>query len=214
MDVARPVWQGLAETQEPTFACSPPPGTARVDVVLAAAGGKVPAWVVARLPEGYRAVPVPMDASAPDGLSSAWAVGLGRCTAPVVALLDGRSGVDPRELERLAEPVARGSADVVVGARRGGLGLTALASWPPHRRMAARLAARRLNHRVAAEGTGAAAPLRVTDAVPALAGRRQLLSSATGAVGATPEDLLTTAASAGWRLAEVAVRCGPGLLSR
>lgn len=205
MDAARPVWQGLAEPQEPTFACSPPPGTARVDVVLAAAGDRVPEWVLRRLPEGYRPVPVPMDASAPDGLSSAWAVGLSRSTAPVVALLDGLSGVDPRELERLAEPVARGSADVVVGARRAGLDLAALTCWPPHRRLSARRAARRLQRDPALAG------LRLTDAAPALAGRRQLLGAA---AGAGPRDLLAAAAAAGWRVAEVPVRCGPGVLSR
>ncbi|MBF5083321.1 hypothetical protein [Quadrisphaera sp. INWT6] len=205
MDDARPVWQGLAEPQEPTFACSPPPGTARVDVVLAAAGGRVPQWVLRRLPEGYRPVPVPMDASAPDGLSSAWAVGLSRSTAPVVALLDGRSGVDPHELERLAEPVARGSADVVAGARRAGLGPSALACWPPHRRLAARRATRRLQQ------DPALAALRPTDAVPALAGRRQLLA-AVAVPG--PRELLAAAADGGWRFAEVPVRCGSGTLSR
>lgn len=209
-----------ASDLEPTFACSPPPGTARVDAVLAAARGRAPGWVLARLPEGYRAVVAPLDGHAPDGLEAAWTAGLARTTAPVVALLDGRSGVDPRELERLAEPVARGSADLVVAVRRGGWGATALWRWPVHRRLLDREVRRRLEGRLSRRGDGAGRarlldptgqPLRLGDAVPALAGRRQLLAALDGA---GPEDVLAAAAAGGWRVAQVPVRCGPGPLHR
>lgn len=209
-----------ARDLEPTFACSPPPGTARVDAVLAAARGRAPDWVLARLPEGYRGVVAPLDAHAPDGLEAAWAVGLERTTAPVVALLDGRSGVDPTQLELLAEPVARGSADLVVAVRRAGWDLDALWRWPLHRRVLDAAAARRLDRRLArrTERSGgsrlcdtAGRPLRLGDTVPALAARRQLLASVRGA---GPEDLLAAAAAGGWRVAQVAVRCGPGPLHR
>ncbi|MBC3764211.1 glycosyltransferase [Quadrisphaera oryzae] len=205
---------------EPTFACSPPPGTARVDAVLAAARGRAPDWVLARLPDGYRGVVAPLDAHAPDGLDAAWAAGLARTTAPVVALLDGRSGVDPRELERLAEPVARGSADVVVAVRRAGWDSAALWRWPLHRRLLDAATARRMDRRLAERVTRAGRPgpsdvtgrpLRLTDAVPALAGRRQLLAAVDGA---GPEALLAAAAAGGWRVAQVPVRCGPGPLHR
>ncbi|WP_146211062.1 glycosyltransferase [Quadrisphaera granulorum] len=201
---------------EPTFACSPPPGTARVDAVLAAAGGRAPRWVLDRLPEGYRGVVAPLDAHAPDGLSAAWAAGLARTTAPVVVLLDGRSGVDPRELHRLAEPIARGSADLVVGLRRAGWGMTSLSCWPPHRRLLDAAATRRLNRHLAAESAAAGhdasgPPLRLTDAARVLACRRQLL---TALDDTSPEEVLAAAARGGWRVAQVPVHCGPGPLRR
>ncbi|MGQ7295743.1 glycosyltransferase [Quadrisphaera sp. KR29] len=199
---------------EPTFACSPPPGTARVDAVLAAARGAAPRWVVDRLPQGYRGVVAPLDAHAPDGLGAAWAAGLARTTAPVVALLDGRSGVDPRELERLAEPVVRGSADLVLGVRRAGWGPAALCGWPLHRRLADARATRRLRRALSAVGglrDTAGRPLRPADAARAVAGRRQLLAALPGA---SPEELLVAAARQGWRVAQVPVRCGPGPLHR
>lgn len=209
-----------ARDLEPTFACSPPPGTARVDAVLAAARGRAPDWVLARLPEGYRGVVAPLDGHAPDGLEAAWAAGLERTTAPVVALMDGRSGVDPRELERLAEPVARGSADLVVAVRRRAWDPTALWRWPLHRRLLDGAAARRMDRRLtelaARSGTPGPCdttgrPLRLGDAVPALAARRQLLAAVDGSA---PEQLLAAAAAEGWRVAQVPVRCGPGPLHR
>ncbi|TNM69076.1 hypothetical protein FHN55_04580 [Streptomyces sp. NP160] len=226
-DVLSDVPSGLVESVrdaardlEPTFACSPPPGTARVDAVLAAARGRAPAWVLERLPEGYRGVVAPLDAHAPDGLEAACTSGLERTTAPVVAMLDGRSGVDPRELERLAEPVVRGSADLVVAVRRAGWGAAALLRWPLHRRALDAAVARRMDRRLAelAEADGrpgprdaAGRPLRLADAVPALAVRRQLLSAVDGA---GPGTVLAAAAAGGWRVAQVQVRCGPGLLHR
>ncbi len=189
---------------EPVFACAPPPGTARVDVVLAVVRDGVPARVLRRLPEGYRPLAVTLRGG-DEGLGAAWAQGLAASTAPVVALVDGRCGVDPRELERVAEPVARGSADAVLGTRRPGRGPASLLAWPPHRRLADAAAVRRTQDRLRHERTGA--DLALLDVARVVAARRQLLLTVEGA---GPEELVVAAAAAGWRLAQVGVLCGAG----
>jgi len=158
-----------------TYACAPPPGVARVDVVVtggpSAAGGP---WLLSRVPEGYRAIVV-------DDVAE----GLAASTAPVVALLDAGADVDPAELPRVAEPVVRGSVDLVLGRPRP----AAPAPW--HRRVAAAVLGR--EH-------------PTPDPTPVRAARREGLSALGLAGTDLVQQLAAAAENAGWRVAEVPVR--------
>ncbi|WP_143028881.1 hypothetical protein [Quadrisphaera sp. DSM 44207] len=121
--------------------------------------------------------------------------------APVVVHFDPGSGVDPQQLPLVAEPVVRGSVDLVLGHRRPG-------TRPPGARVLRALAGARLRQR-----TGTALP---DPAVPAWAGRREALASlgagrAPGSARGAQTGLtaLAAAAGAGWRVAEVPLRCLP-----
>ena len=107
-------------------------------------------WVLGRLPAGYRAIVVDngsTDRSAEvarehgaivvselrRGFGAAAHAGLLAATAPVVAFCDADASMDPRDLPRVVDPVAAGSADLVLGRRRPSRG-----AWPLHARVANR----------------------------------------------------------------------------
>jgi glycosyltransferase involved in cell wall biosynthesis len=164
-------------------------------------------WVLARMPAGYE--PIVVDNGSRDGsgalaerlgarivrehargFGAACFAGLVAARADVVCFMDCDASLDPRDLPLVAEPVAGGDADLVLGARRG--------AGPVHARLANRALAFELRRR-----TGA----RLTDLGPMRAARREALL----ALGVRdrrfgwPLEMVLRAAGAGWTIREVPV---------
>jgi len=127
------------------------------------------------------------------GFGAACFAGLAAARADVVCFMDCDGSLDPGELPAVAEPVARGEADLVLGARRAQPG-----AFPLHARLANRALAAELRRR-----TG----VQVTDIGPMRAARREALLE----LGIRdrrfgwPLEMVLRAARAGWRIAEVPV---------
>src|SRR5918992_1209347 len=110
-------------------------------------------WVLGRMPAGYS--PIVVDNGSGDGSgelaarlgarvvreprrgfgAACWA-GLVATISDVVCFMDCDGSFDPRELPRVADPVAAGRSDLVLGARAPAAG-----SWPAHARAANRMLA-------------------------------------------------------------------------
>jgi len=170
--------------------------------------------VLTRIPAGYRALVV--DNRSTDGTAAVAAqdgarviaeprrgfgaachAGLLAAETDVVCFMDCDGSLDPRELTRVARPVADGRAELCLGARRAEPG-----AWPHHARIANRVLARELRRR-----TGAA----LTDLGPMRAARRHdLLALALRERGSGwPLEMVLSAGAAGWRITEVTVTYKP-----
>jgi glycosyltransferase involved in cell wall biosynthesis len=171
-------------------------------------------WVLERMPAGY--APIVVDNGSTDGSgalaarlgaqvieeprrgfgAACWA-GLSAARADVVCFMDCDASFDPRELPRVADPVASGHADLVLGARSA-----APDAWPAHARAANAVLAWELRRR-------AGVPLR--DLGPMRAARRAPLLGlgiADRRFG-WPLEMVLRAAAAGWRIDEVVVGYAP-----
>jgi glycosyltransferase involved in cell wall biosynthesis len=164
-------------------------------------------WVLDRMPAGFR--PIVVDNGSTDGsgdlarrlgatvideplrgFGAACFAGLAAARADVVCFMDCDGSLDPAELSRVAEPVQRGSADLVLGARRGSL--------QPHARVANAVLARRIRWRcgVALRDLGPMRAARRTELLDlGIADRRF----------GWPLEMVLRAAGRGWRIEEVAV---------
>ena len=132
------------------------------------------------------------------GFGAACHAGLLAASAPVVAFMDADGSLDPRQLDRVLDPVLAGTADLVLGRRRP----TSTGAWPWHLRYANRVLVRRLDRR-----TG----VRLHDLGPMRAARREpLLELAlTDRRSGYPLEMVVRAADAGWTVAEVDVDYAP-----
>ena len=112
----------------------------------------------------------------------------------VVCVMDADGSFDPAQLDRVAEPVRRGEAQLVVGRRRP----VARGVWPSHARMANAALAWRLRR---------TAGLPVHDIGPMRAARRDdlLALNLRDRRFGYPLELLIGAGRAGWRVVEVDV---------
>ncbi len=164
-------------------------------------------WVLGRMPDGFD--PIVVDNGSSDGsgdiarrlgarvvqepvpgFGAACFAGLTAAGADVVCFMDCDGSLDPRELPLVARPVRAGDADLVLGARRGGL--------QPHARLANAVLAWQLRVRagVAVHDLG---PMRAARRAPLLE-----LGIADRRFG-WPLEMVLRAAAAGWRIDEVRV---------
>ncbi|MCA1711351.1 MAG: glycosyltransferase family 2 protein [Actinobacteria bacterium] len=112
----------------------------------------------------------------------------------VVCFVDADGSLDLRQLPRVADPVLRGDADLVLGRRRP----TTRGAWPPHARLGNAVLARSVRAR-----TGYA----VRDLGPMRACRRSALLALDlqDRRFGYPLEMVTKASRAGWRVLEVDV---------
>ncbi|GAA4258606.1 glycosyltransferase family 2 protein [Dactylosporangium darangshiense] len=172
-------------------------------------------WVLSRMPQGFRAIVAdngstdgsPAIAAAfgatvvhaePRGFGAAAHAGLTAATADVVCFMDADGSFDPRQLPRVAAPIAAGSHDLLLGRRRP----TRRAAWPAHARLGNAAVAWRLRRT-----TG----MVVHDLGPMRAARREALLALalTDRRFGYPLEMLVRAAEAGWRIGEVDVDYAP-----
>ncbi|GAA0628415.1 glycosyltransferase family 2 protein [Streptomyces crystallinus] len=165
-------------------------------------------WVLARIPEGWRAVVVDngsTDGSAEiaralgasvvhearRGFGAACHAGLLAAEAEYVCFCDCDGSLDPGLLAPFVREVAAGDADLVLGRRRP----TARGAWPPHARAGNLALARMLRRR-----TG----LRLHDLGPLRAARRAplLALGVADRRSGYPLETVVRAADAGWRVRE------------
>ena len=187
-----------------------------VDVVLPCLdeAGALP-WVLARLPQNYRAIVVDngsTDGSAEiardfgatvihenrRGFGAAAHAGLLAATAPIVAFCDADASMNPEDLPRVVDPVAAGSADLMLGRRRP----TVAGSWPVHARIANTSLSWRLR-RITGVTIHDLGPMRAAPREKLLALRLQDRRSG------YPLEMFLRASEAGWRIREVDVPYAP-----
>ncbi len=187
-------------------------GHMKIDVILPCLNEEAALpWVLGRMPQGYR--PIVVDNGSTDasarvaadlgavvvaeprrGFGAACHAGLTAATGEVVCFMDADASLDPAQLPRVAEPVAAGDADLVLGRRTP----RTRAAWPAHARLGNAVLAWRLRRALGV-------PLR--DLGPMRACRRA------GLVGLAvadrrfgyPLEMVLRAGAAGWRITEVGV---------
>jgi glycosyltransferase involved in cell wall biosynthesis len=167
-------------------------------------------WVLERMPAGY--APIVVDNGSTDGsgelaralgarvvfeprpgFGAACFAGLTAARAEVVCFMDCDASFDPRDLPRVADPVAAGEADLALGARSAG---------PLHGRLANRALAFELRRRCG---------VRLTDLGPMRAARRSALLGLDlrDRRFGWPLEMVVRAAEAGWEIREVPVSVLP-----
>ena len=172
-------------------------------------------WVLGRMPAGY--APIVVDNGSTDGsgelaaslgarvvrestpgFGAACFAGLTAATAELVCFMDCDASFDPHELPKVADPVAAGAFDLMLGARKP----TARGAWPVHARMANTVLALELRRR---------SKVKLRDIGPMRAAHREALLG----LGIQdrrfgwPLEMVLRAASADWRIGEVAVAYHP-----
>ncbi|NUT32803.1 MAG: glycosyltransferase family 2 protein [Hamadaea sp.] len=132
------------------------------------------------------------------GFGAAVHAGLQAATADVVCIADADGSFDLGELPRVADPIAVGDADLVLGRRMP----VDAGAWPWHARQANRLLAWRLRRHLGIE---------VRDLGPMRAARRQALLDLDlrDRRFGYPLEMVVAAARAGWRIQEVPVAYAP-----
>ena len=165
-------------------------------------------WVLSRIPPGARAIVVDNGSTdgsagiasdlgahvvrcAQRGYGAACAAGLAAASADLVAFCDCDASIDPGEVVRMAKPIRRGEADLVVGRRRP----VTWRAWPLHARIANRGLAR-LTRRRTGVGLSDLGPIRVArrEALLALPVRDRRCGY--------PLETVVRAAQAGWRIVQ------------
>ncbi|HRA83115.1 MAG: glycosyltransferase family 2 protein [Actinobacteria bacterium] len=181
------------------------------DVILPALNeAAAVAWVLRRMPAGYRAIVV--DNGSTDhtaaiaaelgatvisepvrGFGSACWAGLQAASDDIVCFMDCDASLDPLALPLVAGYVLRDEADLVLGARIAGRG-----AWPVHARVANRVLAMEVRRR-----TG----LRLSDIGPMRAARREglLALGLRDRRSGWPLEMVLRAQGAGWRVRNVPV---------
>ena len=181
------------------------------DVILPALNeAAAVAWVLRRMPAGYRAIVV--DNGSTDhtaaiaaelgatvisepvrGFGSACWAGLQAASDDIVCFMDCDASLDPLALPLVAGYVLRDEADLVLGARIAGRG-----AWPVHARVANRVLAMEGRRR-----TG----LRLSDIGPMRAARREglLALGLRDRRSGWPLEMVLRAQGAGWRVRNVPV---------
>lgn len=181
------------------------------DVILPALNeAAAVAWVLRRMPAGYRAIVV--DNGSTDhtaaiaaelgatvisepvrGFGSACWAGLQAASDDIVCFMDCDASLDPLALPLVAGYVLRDEADLVLGARIAGRG-----AWPVHARVANRVLAMEVRRR-----TG----LRLSDVGPMRAARREglLALGLRDRRSGWPLEMVLRAQGAGWRVRNVPV---------
>lgn len=128
------------------------------------------------------------------GFGAACLAGLRAATSDVVCFMDCDGSLDGTELDRVAAPVERGQADLVLGARIP----TTPGAWPLHARLANRTLARVVNRRW---------NLSLSDLGPMRAANRSALL-ALGLADSRfgfPLEMVVRAAEHGWAISQVPV---------
>lgn len=172
------------------------------------------AWVLERMPPGYR--PIVVDNGSTDGsgararalgaevvvepqrgFGAACQAGLRAATADVVCFMDCDGSLDPTDLPAVVAPVLAGMLDLCLGARRAAPG-----AWPGHARAANHFLAGVLRHRHG---------LRLRDLGPMRAAPREALASLDlrDRRFGWPLEMVVRAAEEGWRIGEVPVGYAP-----
>jgi glycosyltransferase involved in cell wall biosynthesis len=167
-------------------------------------------WVLERMPAGYE--PLVVDNGSTDGsaqlaaalgaqvvheprqgFGAACFAGLSAARSDIVCFMDCDASCDPRELPEVSDPVGRGAADLVLGARAAQPG-----AWPAHARLANRALAWELRRR-----TGL--PLRDLGPMRAAPRERLLALGIEDRRCGWPLEMVVRAATAGMRIEEVTV---------
>ena len=187
-----------------------------IDVVLPALNEAVAiSDVLAGIPDAFR--PIVVDNGSTDstadvaaafgaqvisepqrGFGAACLAGLRAATSDVVCFMDCDGSLDGAELNRVATPVQRGAAALVIGARHP----TTFRAWPLHARLANRLLAGLVDRRW---------NLSLSDLGPMRAAARAALLDLdlTDRRFGFPLEMVIRAAQRGWTIAEVPVTYRP-----
>ncbi len=171
-------------------------------------------WVLGRLPEGVRAIVVDNNSTdetaavalahgatvvretVPGFGSACWA-GLTAATAELVCFMDGDGSLDPQELPKIYGPVADGTVDLMLGARRPTPGAM---MW--HQKVANRVLAYELCRRTG-DTMSDLGPMRC-------ANRNKLLAlNLTDRRSGWPLEMVLKASKSGWRISETGVTYSP-----